>query len=93
MALASFLMATLGVWLWTGFAAPPVARSFGQPMLSGWRLDRRNRYLSKPDYVGICGVFAVGSELFVLLTLRAMPVLRIDSPSTAALQRPTLVLS
>ena len=63
MALASFLMATLGVWLWTGFAAPPVARSFGQPMLSGWRLDRRNRYLSKPDYVWICGVFARGVRI------------------------------
>lgn len=67
---ASFLIAILGAWLWTGFAAPAVARSFGLPMVSGWRLDRCNRHLSKPDYVWGCGVFAVGTGLFALLNLR-----------------------
>ena len=67
---ASFLIAVLGAWLWSSFVAPVIARGFGVPMLSGWRLNRRNQHLSKPDYVWGCGAFAVGTGLFTFLTLR-----------------------
>ena len=67
---ASFLIAILGAWAWTGFVAPAIARGFGVPMASGWRLDRRNQYLSKLYYVWACGVFAAGSGLFLFITLR-----------------------
>jgi hypothetical protein len=32
---SEFPYRNLGAWLWTGFAAPPVARNVGLPMLSG----------------------------------------------------------
>lgn len=67
---ASFLIAVLGAWLWASFVAPAIARGFGVPMASGWRLDRRNQHLSKLHYVWACGVFAAGSGLFLFITLR-----------------------
>jgi len=66
---ASFLVAVLCAWLWTAFVAPPITRSLGVPMVSGWRVGKRNRHLSKQDYVWGCGVFAAGSGLFLCLAL------------------------
>lgn len=67
---ASFLIASLGAWVWTSFVAPAIARGFGVPMASGWRLGRRNQRLSKLYYVWGCGAFSVGSGLFWFITLR-----------------------
>lgn len=67
---APFLVATLVAWVWAAFAAPGIGRSFGVPMISGWNLVRRNQHLSKLDYVRGCGLFAVGSALFIFLTLK-----------------------
>jgi hypothetical protein len=67
---AHLLTAILGAWLWTSFVAPAISRGFGVPMASGWRLSRRNQHLSKVHYVWGCGVFAVGSGLFLFVTLR-----------------------
>ena len=66
---ASLFVAIVAAWLWTGFAVPPITRSFGVPMVSGWRLGKRNRHLNKQDYVWCCGVFAVGSGLFLFIML------------------------
>lgn len=68
--LASLLIAILGAWVWAGFVVPAALRGFGVPMASGWRLGRRNQHLSKLHYVWGCGVFALGSGLFLLITLR-----------------------
>jgi hypothetical protein len=67
---ASLLVAILGAWVWTSFVVPAIARGFGVPMASGWRLGRRNQDLRKLHYVWGCGVFAVGSGLFLFITLR-----------------------
>jgi hypothetical protein len=68
MALADFLIPILAAWLWTGFVAPAVLRGFGVPLASGfWRLDRRNRHLSKQQYVRGVGVFAWGTGMFLFL--------------------------
>jgi len=67
---ASFLIALLGAWLWTSFVAPAIARGFGVPMASGWRLNRRNQHLGRLNYVWGCGMFAGGSGLFLFITLR-----------------------
>ena len=67
---ASVLIAILGAWVWASFVAPAIARSFGVPIASGWRLDRHNQHLRKLHYVWGCGAFAVGSGLFLFITLR-----------------------
>ena len=63
---ASSLTAILVAWLWAGFVAPTIARGFDVPMASGWRISRRNQYLSKLQYVWTCGVFAAGWVFGVL---------------------------
>ena len=68
--LAIALVAILIAWVWISFVAPAIARGFGVPMISGWRLSRRNQHLNRLDYVWGCGVFAVGVGLFLFLTLR-----------------------
>jgi hypothetical protein len=67
---ASLVIAIMGAWLWTSFVAPAIARGFGVPIASGWRLNRRNQHLSKVHYVWGCGVFAGGSGLFLFVLLR-----------------------
>ena len=67
---ADILIAGLAAWLWTSFVAPVIARGFGVPIVSGWRLNRRNQHLSKSEYVWGCGAFAFGTGLFTFLTLR-----------------------
>jgi hypothetical protein len=67
---ASFVIALLLAWVWAAFVAPAISRGFGLPMLSGWNFIRRNQHLSKSDYVRSCGVVAVGSGLFLLLTFK-----------------------
>ncbi|MGA8428808.1 MAG: hypothetical protein WB729_03230 [Candidatus Sulfotelmatobacter sp.] len=69
-ALVTCLIAILGAWLWTSFAAPAICRAFGVPMVSGWRLARQNQRLTKPYYVRACGLFAIGSGLFLFFTLK-----------------------
>jgi hypothetical protein len=64
---ASIFIAAMGAWLWTSFVAPVIARGFGVPMVSGWRLNRCNQHLSKSDYMWGCGAFAVGTGLFASL--------------------------
>lgn len=92
MASASLLIAILGAWLWTSFAAPTIARGFGVPILSGWRLVRRDQHLIKPHYVWGCGVFAVGSGLFLFLTLRQYLYCRLVIHGSAHLTGPYLAL-
>ncbi len=91
-ALSSFLIAILGAWLWTGYVAPAISRNFGVPIVSGWRLDRRNRYLSKLHYVWGCGVFAVGSGLFFFITLRQCLCCLLIAESFPRLRGPQLGL-
>jgi hypothetical protein len=89
---ASFLIAILGAWLWTSFAAPAIARGFGVPMLSGWRLVRRNQHLMNTHYVWACGVFTVGSGLFLFLTLRQYLYCRLVMHGFSQLTGPYLAL-
>ena len=91
-AAASFLIAIIGAWLWTSFAAPPITRSLGMPMVSGWRLDRHNRHMSKRGYVWGCGVFAVGSGLFLFITLRQCLYCELLTKRLPHLSGPTLAI-
>jgi hypothetical protein len=67
---ASFAISILCAWVWASYLAPAIIRGFGVPVASGWRLVRRNQYLSRLHYVWGCGVAAVGSGLFLFISLR-----------------------
>jgi hypothetical protein len=69
-ALASPFIALLSAWLWTWFVAPAILRAFGVPMVSGqWRWNRRDKHLSKRQYVWGYGVFAWGTGMFLFFVL------------------------
>jgi len=65
--LAALIISIACALFWTGVAAPATLRVFGVPVAFGvWRLDRRNRHLSRTQYVWAFGVFswAVGMFFF-----------------------------
>jgi len=65
------LIALLAAVLWIGILAPAILRIFGIPMAFGfWRLDRRNRHLSRGQYAWGFGVFSFGIGSLFLSALR-----------------------
>jgi len=70
-ALRGFVIPALVALTWIGFVAPTILRAFRVLMAYGWwRMDRRNRHLSKRQYVWSFGVFSMGIGVFFLTALR-----------------------
>ena len=69
-ALANFLIALACGLVWMGFAGPAILRAFGVPVAFGtWRIDRRNQYLNRAQYVWACGVFRWGLGMFLFFAI------------------------
>lgn len=68
--LGNYLIAILAALLWAGFLAPAILRALGVPMAYGlWRLDRRNKHLSKRQYIWGFGVVTWGVGMILFNTI------------------------
>ena len=56
--------------VWIGFVAPTIVRALGVPVAIGFgRLDRKNRHLSKLQWVWAFGAFMWGGGMFLYSTM------------------------